>query len=188
MKVARINKIIFSEVIRMQLQSLGKIITKPEIERRFLVNYLQKNWDSHPHLEYKQGYLKTDDEISVRLREAGNKHFYTVKTGTGKVRDEAETSISDYFFNSFWHLTKDRRLKKTRYEIPHKDLTLQLDIFKKYLKGLVMVEVEFNTIEQCDSFIPPEWFGEEVTDNRKFTNKSLAIHGIPKGFKGWIFT
>lgn len=178
----KINKTVFSEIIKIQLQNRYKT-SKPEIERRFLVKDLPKDLDKYRHLDVIQGYLKTDDGTSVRLRKIDNKYFYTIKIGTGKVRDETEIEISKYLFDSLWHLTKDRRLSKIRYEIPHEDLTIQLDVYKKRLEGLVTVEVEFKTLEQCNSFNPPKWFGEEVTENKKFTNKSLATHGTPKEYR-----
>lgn len=177
----RINKTLFSEIIRIQLQNRYKT-SKPEIERRFLIKDLPKDLDKYKNFEVTQGYLKTDDGTSVRLREAGNKYFYTVKVGTGKVRDETEIEISNTLFNSLWHLTKGRRIHKTRHEISFNGSTIQLDIYKKKLEGLVTVEVEFKTLEECNAFNPPEWFGEEVTENKKFTNKNLASHGVSKEY------
>ncbi|MBI3591126.1 MAG: adenylate cyclase [Candidatus Melainabacteria bacterium] len=174
----KINKTVFSEIIKIQLQNRYKT-SKPEIERRFLVKDLPK--DLGKGTEVIQGYLKTDDGTSVRLRKAGDKYFYTVKVGTGKIRNETEIEISAYLFNSLWHLTNGRRLRKTRYEIPYKYLTIQLDIYQKKLKGLLTVEVEFKTLEQCDNFIPPDWFDEEVTEIKSYTNRSFAKFGIPKG-------
>lgn len=185
----KISKVLFSEIVRIHLRHHGKTIVKPEIERRFLVKELPKDLKKYTNIEVTQGYLKTDDGTSVRLRKAGDKYFYTVKVGTGKVRDETEIEISaPPLFNSLWHLTEGRRIRKTRYEIPYKDQIIQLDIYKKKLEGLYTVEVEFKTLKECDDFVPPDWFGEEVTENKKFTNKSLSSHGIPKDYKDWIFT
>ena len=41
------------------------------------------------------------------------------------------------------------------------------------------MEVEFDTLEECDSFIPLKWFGKEVTEDRRYTNMRLAIDGLP---------
>ena len=70
-------------------------------------------------------------------------------------------------------------ISKTRFLIPLSDgLTAELDIFDGELAGLTMVEVEFTTIEQADQFIPPEWFGEDVTNSGKYHNSYLSQHGL----------
>ena len=37
-----------------------------------------------------------------------------------------------------------------------------------------MAEVEFGSKESADGFIPPEWFGEEVTFEREYHNSYMA--------------
>lgn len=177
-----INRALFSEIVKIQqINSASK--THLEIERRFLVKSLPKNLNNYQHENIIQGYLETKDGTSVRLRKLGDKYYQTTKIGTGKVRTETEIEISKKLFDALWHLTKRRRIEKTRYEIPHEAGIIQLDIYHKELKGLTTVEIEFDTIQACNNLNPPNWFGEEVTDNPRFTNKSLAIHGLPKEHK-----
>ncbi|MEK7498570.1 MAG: adenylate cyclase, partial [Patescibacteria group bacterium] len=73
-----------------------------------------------------------------------------------------------------------RRLEKTRYMIPHKDTTLELDIYGGSLEGLIVVEVEFPSEELSEKFDVPVWFGEETTDDKRYKNQSLALHGDPR--------
>ena len=49
-----------------------------------------------------------------------------------------------------------------------------MDIFKDYLEGLRMVEVEFDNEDQALNFVPPEWFGKDVSDDHRFRNVNLA--------------
>ena len=37
-----------------------------------------------------------------------------------------------------------------------------------------MAEVEFSSIEMANAFIPPEWFGEDVTMNPKYHNSNMS--------------
>jgi len=122
--------------------------------------------------------LSTEEGTSIRLRQQGDKFFQTVKKGTGKVREEIEVEISKAMYDILWNETKGRRIKKTRYEIPIGEHTIQLDIYNGKLTGLVIAEVEFNSIDECDDFKPPEWFGAEITDIKEFTNKRLATNGL----------
>ncbi len=43
----------------------------------------------------------------------------------------------------------------------------------------MLVEVEFGSIDESRRFRPPAWFGEEVTDNKRYKNNALALHGRP---------
>ena len=58
-------------------------------------------------------------------------------------------------------------ISKKRYEIPHGAFTIELDIFEKDLEGLVVAEVEFDSVEEANEYVPPHWFGEEVTMDKK---------------------
>lgn len=172
---------ITSSLLRIQMQTLSSSNrVKFEIERRFLVKSLPVNLNEHKHEYIKQGYLQTREGTSIRIRKKGGKYYQTIKVGSGKIRQETEIEISEEQYNLLWPLTKGRRLKKTRYEISHGSLTIELDIYHGKLDGFKTVEVEFNSEKECDKFHPPEWFGAEVTGNPKFTNKHLATHGLPK--------
>ena len=61
-------------------------------------------------------------------------------------------------------------LTKTRYVI--EDIRAELDI---YPSDLVIVEVEFASLEEAEAFTPPSWFGEEVTGNKQYSNAQLAL-------------
>ena len=51
-------------------------------------------------------------------------------------------------------------------------------IFEEDLKGLVIVEVEFDSIEEANAFTSPDWFGEDVTNSGKYHNSYLSQHGL----------
>ena len=72
-------------------------------------------------------------------------------------------------------------ITKKRYEIPYGIHTIELDIFENELEGLIIAEVEFTSEEEALSFTPPEWFGDDVTGDTKYTNSDLSIFGkIPQ--------
>src|SRR5918995_1665996 len=48
------------------------------------------------------------------------------------------------------------------------------------LAGLVVAEVEFDSESESDAFRPPDWFGEEVTGEERYANRTLACEGWPK--------
>ena len=57
-------------------------------------------------------------------------------------------------------------------------MTAELDIFEEDLKGLVIVEVEFDSVEEANAFSAPDWFGEDVTNSGKYHNSYLSQHGL----------
>ena len=68
-----------------------------------------------------------------------------------------------------------RLIKKQRYEIAlSSGLTAELDIFEGGLAPLMLVEVDFQTEADADSFPAPGWFGEDVTFSGKYHNSYLS--------------
>ncbi len=149
-----------------------------EIERKFLVRSLPE-LSQFPHDDISQGYVAASDDLEVRLRQKGGKFFETIKQGSGLTRVERECELAREQFEAFWPATEGRRLEKTRYEIPHANHTIELDVYRSSLEGLVVAEVEFASEEAARSFVPPDWFGKEVTDDPRYKNLSLALHGRP---------
>ena len=149
-----------------------------EIERKFLVV-------SPPPGEFassriRQGYVAVAaDGGEVRVRDRDGECSLTVKHGLGVVREEHETVISAELFEALWPSTDGRRVEKRRLLVPLGDLTAEVDVFEGALAGLVVAEVEFPSLEAAEAFAPPPWFGPDVTDDRRYKNQSLALHGAP---------
>jgi CYTH domain-containing protein len=68
-------------------------------------------------------------------------------------------------------------LKKVRYKIPHEGLTIEVDVYRGKLRGLRIAEVEFASAAALRRFVPPAWFGKEVTGYKSFSNSELAASG-----------
>jgi CYTH domain-containing protein len=152
-----------------------------EIEKKFVVKKLPENLESFPKKEIKQGYVSiSEDGTEVRVRQKNNKFYHTTKSAGGLVREEIEREISQEEFDTFWAQTEGRRVEKTRYEIPlENDLIAELDIYHGGLDGLQTVEVEFHG-NNIEGFTPPDWFGDDVTENRAYKNANLALKGLPQ--------
>ena len=151
-----------------------------EIERKFLVERLPQDMQTQTSKKIIQGYLAiTEDGAEIRLRKIEDGLFQTVKSGKGLTRHEVETELTKNQFDTFWPLTEGRRVEKRRYAIPYNDWVIELDIYESVLKGLVTAEVEFISKEDAEAFTPPEWMGPEVTQNERYKNRNLALHGLP---------
>jgi CYTH domain-containing protein len=147
-----------------------------EIERKFLVDRLPENLSESHHIE--QGYLgpASDSSVGVRLRRIDlTNAFLTVKGGRGVRRVEVELPLSRNQFEALWPLTEGRRLIKTRFIVPLEGgLHIDLDSYEARLEGLITAEVEFGSESAAQAFVPPNWFGREVTGDPKYLNSSLA--------------
>ncbi len=155
-----------------------------EIERKFLVTELPPELDSVVGISIRQGYVAIEDsDFELRFRQKDGSFYQTIKQGSGLVRQEYEIELTRDQFKSLWPLTESRRIQKVRYKLPLGDLICEVDIFGEPLKGLQLVEVEFDSVEQSNTFMPPDWFGNEVTEDRRYKNRQLALHGLPKATK-----
>ena len=146
-----------------------------EIERKFLVRKLPGDLTSYPNNEISQGYLVSlDDGTQVRLRKSGERFLLTFKRGTGNVREEREVELTAKQFDALWPATAGKRLVKTRYEIPLGDRVLEIDVYHDRHEGLVVAEVEFDDEESAKNFQPPDWLGDDVTGDPRYSNQLLA--------------
>lgn len=154
--------------------------TPIEIERKFLVSAVP-DLGALGAVAVRQGYLTAaDDTVEVRLRQTDDAFFMTLKSGEGLQRTEYEIPIERSQFDVLWPATAGRRIKKVRHVGRLEDwMVFELDVFSGPLASLVLVEVEFPSREAASAFVPPSWFGREVTDDKRFKNKALATRGLP---------
>jgi len=145
-----------------------------EIERKFLVEKLPDNLEKFPHKEIKQFYTQISEDHEVRYRKKGDKFYYTEKIGTGINRKENESEITEEEYLGAFENSLGS-VEKTRYEIPTDPHIAELDVYHGKLSGMVTVEVEFDSEESAELFKIPEWFGREITEDKNYKNKNLAL-------------
>jgi CYTH domain-containing protein len=146
-----------------------------EIERKFLVRDLPKNLAEFPHAEIAQGYLAiAPGGVQVRLRKKNEHYSLTYKRGDGNSREEHEVELTNAQFEALWPATEGKRLAKIRYEIPLGKRVVEIDVYKEKHKGIVVAEVEFADEESAQDFQQPDWLGEDVTHDPRYSNQLLA--------------
>ncbi len=152
-----------------------------EIERKYLVAR-RPDLDRVERIEIEQGYLALANGggAEVRLRRKAEELLLTVKGGSGRTRVEEEIGLDPEPFESLWPLTEGRRVVKTRHLISHGRHTIELDVYGGELEGLLVAEVEFPDQASAEQFEAPDWFGEEVTGERRYLNETLATDGAPR--------
>ena len=143
-----------------------------EIERKFLVR--DESWRvPGTGTLYRQGYLSTVPERSVRVRLIRDKGYLTVKgASSGAARAEYEYEIPGVEAREMLDNLCERPLiEKTRYCVEFQGLTWEIDEFEGSNAGLVIAEVELEEVDQAVSL--PDWVGKEVTGDRRYYNASL---------------
>jgi CYTH domain-containing protein len=148
-----------------------------ERERTFRVRGPVPRGDTR---ELRQGYLALDGDVGVRIRADGDDRWLTVKGGRGRSRTEVEVRIGEEEFQELWPFAGERTVSKERTRVRLDDgLVAEVDTFHGRHEGLVLVEVELSSDDEADAFVPPPWFGEDVTDQPWASNAWLAVHGLP---------
>jgi len=151
-----------------------------EIERKFLVNGdAWRTLASGTH--YRQGYLSTVKERTVRVRTIDDKAFLTIKgISIGATRAEYEYEIPVSDANAMLNDLCERPLiEKSRYKIKFKGYVWEVDEFEGENQGLILAEIELS--DEKEEFTVPEWIGEEVTGDPRYFNSNL----IKNPFTTW---
>ena len=149
-----------------------------EIERKYLPAALPADYEACPNTLIEQAYLCT--EPVVRVRRDGSHYYMTYKGGGMLAREEYNLPLTEQAYLHLRSKADGCLISKRRYRIPLSDgLTAELDIFLETLYGLQLIEVEFPSREAADAFIPPEWFGEEVTFDPRYHNSSISRGILP---------
>lgn len=158
-----------------------------EIERKFTIRSLPDQLSQYPCHIIEQAYLNTDPVI--RIRKQDDSYYLTYK-GKGLLeREEYNLPLNE---ESYYHLRKKADgnvIAKRRYLIPIKNptfasdyaapvdqisLTIELDVFEAPFEDLVIAEVEFQSREMAEAFLPVDWFLEDVTNRPEYHNSNLS--------------
>ena len=143
-----------------------------EIERKFLVDG-QIFPQSNRSVWIKQGYLNSNPERCVRIRITGDQCFITIKGPTkGMTRAEYEYSIPIEDGEHLLMLCENEPIEKRRHYVEYHGMLWEIDQFYGVNLGLVIAEIELSAESQ--DFKKPEWIGQEVTYDHRYSNASLS--------------
>lgn len=158
-----------------------KFLVKPEsIEKvQFMVSNSENSY------EIEQYFLSAPEGTSLRVRKSTNGKKTTFQHTAKYHRSEGNCwEFENEISGGAYEELKRRAFgftKKTRMILPikakHLILHLEIDVFKENNYGLVLVEVEYEG-EWTSKFSEalPDWIGEDVTEDRRYSNKQLALN------------
>jgi len=142
-----------------------------EIERKFLIAK-SIPWDMGQQKLIKQGYILIEEDKHLRIRIIDNKAIIGLKYFGEQERDEYEYEIPLIDGLEILHKCS-LKLEKIRNTISPLDNGYVVDI-DTYPNGLIVAEVEFKSVEDANNFTLIDWFGEEITGKREYSNITLA--------------
>lgn len=144
-----------------------------EIEKKYLLKEIPdlEKYECH---RIEQAYLCTAPV--VRVRREDNRYYMTYKGSGMMAREEYNLPLNPAAYEHLSAKADGNIISKKRYLLPleQEALTAEVDVFEEPFAPLIMAEVEFTSKEQADRFVPPEWFGEEVTFDRRYHNSYMS--------------
>jgi adenylate cyclase len=144
-----------------------------EIERKFLLK--NDDWRAGARGErFRQGYLSSHKDRTVRVRIAGATATLTIKgppTGITRAEFEYPVPLPDAAV-MLDQLCEHPLIDKVRYVVEYDGTRWDIDEFGGENAGLVVAEVELEREDQ--PFVRPPWLGAEVTDDPRYQNSNLA--------------
>ncbi len=152
-----------------------------EIEHKFLLK--NDAWrDAIDHsVYYKQGYLSSTEQNSIRVRISDSNAWLNIKSATiGNHRLEYEYEIplseADEILDQLCHKPL---IEKTRHFVKYADHLWEIDEFSGDNEGLIVAEVELGKLNE--QFAIPNWVGQEVTEDIRYYNNQLTKNP----YKNW---
>lgn len=144
-----------------------------EIERKFLPKELPENLENYEMHRIEQGYLNTDPV--VRIRRSDDDYYLTYKSKGLLAREEYNLPLNAESYEHLKPKADGRVIEKRRYLLPlDGGLTVELDVFEGDLAPLILAEVEFESEEAANAFVPPAWLGEDVTYDTHYHNSTMS--------------
>ncbi|GAB2556532.1 CYTH domain-containing protein [Gracilibacillus alcaliphilus] len=159
-----------------------------EIERKFALSTFPADEIRNGNLKkfstnlIEQTYLAYQPTQQIRVRKMVNiqngsaTYTHTFKEGSGIVRNEIEYEISKELYEQLITKINKQALIKTRSvcQLSGMDSYIEIDQYEQV--PLIVAEVEFQDMEEQKQFTPPQWFGTEVSSNKRFSNYQLWLY------------
>ncbi|OYU47326.1 MAG: hypothetical protein CFE31_17580 [Rhizobiales bacterium PAR1] len=153
-----------------------------EIERRFLAREVPSEFTNIEGRIVSDRYIPANaDHCYLRIRRDGNNFQITKKIlkqdGDLSQMREYTIPLSIVEYDALICLPSKAAVKR-RFDHKVEGTKLQIGVFEENLLGLIIVDAEFETVEDSKSFVPPSWFATEVTGDKRFAGGELCGKSI----------
>ncbi|MBT9151615.1 MAG: Inorganic triphosphatase [candidate division WS2 bacterium] len=138
-----------------------------ELEKTYLAKFVPMDLANCNYSEMMDVYFPViSPHPRLRLRKRGSILEMTKKTlvnpNDSSSQIEQTINLTQDEFDALVQID-GKRLKKVRYYLKQDNYTIEVDVFQDALAGLVLVDVEFDSVEEKDSFQMPDFCLVEVT-------------------------
>lgn len=154
-----------------------------EIERKFLLPTYPEHLIREGGLVVRsehaidQTYLALHEDQELRVRRIENlrtgevQYTHTFKRGFGLSREEVEVSISEGLYAQITGIHRAVPLTKRRVTAEWGKHTVEIDVYDQI--DFIVLEVEFDSEEDARAFVPPAWFGPDISTDKRYSNKKV---------------
>lgn len=149
-----------------------------EFELTYLANNLPKEVYSSRSKEIIDIYLPVDESHPIlRIRKSGDTYEITKKhpisEGDASHQIEHTIKLTAHEYKDLEKL-EGKRIVKVRYYYNYNGKEFEVDVFKEKLEGLILVDAEFKSRQEKDSFAAPDWILADVTQENFIAGGQLA--------------
>ncbi|MBR9676071.1 hypothetical protein GOV05_03625 [Candidatus Woesearchaeota archaeon] len=139
-----------------------------ELEKTFLAKKIPDDLKDCKFKEIIDVYIpKFSEHPKLRLRKNGDKYELTKKEpvdeGDASTQKEQTIILTETEFNSLNEQLEGKRVHKIRYYYDYEGRFAEFDVFQDALKGLVVVDFEFETTEEKEKFEMPDFCLVDIT-------------------------
>jgi CYTH domain-containing protein len=149
-----------------------------ELELSYLAASIPPGLDNCESKQLADVYFPANaDHAKLRIRQKGDQYEFTKKTqadpnDAGAQHEENVRLTADEF--AALAQGDGRNLAKTRYFLPYQGRIAEVDVFSGPLQGLVIIEFEFDTPEEKNAFVKPDFCLADVTQEDFIAGGVLA--------------
>jgi len=111
----------------------------------------------------------------VRVRKEDNEYYLTYKGEGSIAKEEYNLKLNEESFYNLLKKCEGNIIEKQRYNLRLTDkLVAEVDVFRGKFEGLILIEVEFESIEDAENFVLPDWFGRDVSYEKEYHNAYMS--------------
>lgn len=149
-----------------------------ELEKTYLAKSLPEGLKECKSKKIVDIYLpKASEHPKLRIRKNGDKYVMTKKElldeDDASAQREQNINLSSEEFDGL-KAADGKTISKTRYYYNYNGRVAEIDVFDAPLNGLVVVDFEFETVEEKDNFEKPDFCMVDITQELFIAGGMLA--------------
>lgn len=160
-----------------------------EIEKTYLAKYIPSNLNENKYSSIEDLYFNIRDWLNrIRIRKQDDIIELTKKSPTKNIdhwiNNEETIILTEIELKNFKDIPC-QIIKKKRYYYTLNNINYEIDIFEEGLEWLVMIDVEFKSIEEYENFSMPDFCLCDVTSDKEIAWSKLIWQTF-KSLQGYL--